>query len=445
MGTITHRTVWRLAGPIIVGHISIPLLGMVDTAVIGQLPGAAPLAGLAIGNLIFSYIYWGFGFLRMSTTGLTAQALGSNNPVELRANAIRALTIGFTIGAVILILHRPLLAVGLYLVDGTPYVETLAGRYFVHRIWGAPAVLCNLAILGWLLGVQNTRSVLWLQLWMNGLNIVLDLFMVLQLKWGVGGAGIATAIAEWSAFGLGLWLMHTMLQQFQCPPLIRSQLWNPQEFKRLIAINRDLFLRTLFLISAFAMLTAKGAQLGTTVLAANTVLLNFQLFTSFGLDGFAHAVEALVGKAVGTRDNVMYRDAVRISTQWAAMVAVGFAGVYAIAGHLLIELLSAEPAVRTAARQYLPWLAVLPIVSVWSYQLDGIFSGSTRSREMRNSMFVSFTVYAGLLFVLVPIFGNHGIWGAFVVFMILRAITLGLSGRGYLPATPSNPTGPSLG
>lgn len=434
MGTITHGTVWRLAGPIIIGHISIPLLGMVDTAVIGQLPGAAPLAGLAIGNLIFSYLYWGFGFLRMSTTGLTAQALGGNDPVELRSNAIRALTIGFTIGVAILVLHRPLLAVGLYLVDGTPYVETLAGHYFVSRIWGAPAVLCNLAILGWLLGVQNTRSVLWLQLWMNGLNIVLDLFLVLHLKWGVGGAGIATAIAEWSAFGLGLWLMHTMLRQYQCPSLSRAQLWNAKEFKRLIAINRDLFLRTLFLISAFALLTAKGAQLGTTILAANTVLLNFQLFTSFGLDGFAHAVEALVGKAVGTRDNVMYRDAVRISTQWAAMVAVLFSVVYAVGGEFLIDLLSAESAVRRTARQYLPWLAVLPVVSVWSYQLDGIFSGSTRSREMRNSMFVSFVFYVGLLFVLVPNFGNHGLWGAFIVFMLLRAVTLGLSGRGYQPA-----------
>ncbi len=434
MNTITHRSVLRLAGPIIIGHISIPLLGMVDTAVVGRLPGASPLAGLAIGNLIFGYLYWGFGFLRMSTTGLTAQALGSNDSIELRANAIRALGMGFLIGATIFAFHHPILKLGLDLVHANQEVERLAGTYFVHRVWAAPAVLCNFAILGWLLGVQHTRAVLWLQLWMNGINMALDVFFVLKLRWGVGGAGLATAIAEGSAFILGMWMVHSILKKFQSPSLDRTHIWSPAQFKRLIAINRDLFIRTLFLISAFALLTIKGAQLGTTVLAANAVLLNFQLFTSFGLDGFAHAVEALVGKAIGIRDDIMYRDAVRISTQWAALVALFFAIIYAMGGRMLINILAAEPQVRSIAVHYLPWLVVLPLLSVWSYQFDGIFSGSTRSREMRNSMFASFAVYAMLIFVLVPLFGNHGLWGAFLVFMLLRAVTLGLSGWGYRPS-----------
>lgn len=431
MGTITHSFVLRLAGPIIIGHMSVPLLGMVDTAVVGQIKGAAPLAALAVGNLVFSYLYWAFGFLRMSTTGLTAQALGGSDLVELSANALRALAIGAGIGFLILLLHRPVFSLALFIIDASAKVEALSHTYFVHRIWGAPAVLCNFAILGWLLGVQNTRAVLWLQLLMNGLNIVLDLYFVLYLHWGVGGAGLATAISEWTACGLGLWMVRTILTQYNVPVFGSAHMWSRKQFTRLVAINRDLFLRTLFLISAFALMTVKGAQLGTTMLAANAVLLNFQLFTSFGLDGFAHAVEALVGKAVGVGDKSLYWDSVRISTMWAVGVALCFSVVYALGGHILIRMLSAEPEVQRTAGRYLPWLIILPLVSVWSYQFDGIFSGSTRSREMRNSMFAAFFMYTALLYLLVPILGNHGIWCAFVVFMCMRALTLGMNGWRY--------------
>ncbi|QQR90497.1 MAG: MATE family efflux transporter [Myxococcales bacterium] len=425
MTKISHNQVWRLATPIIIGHISVPLLGMMDTAVVGRLPGPEPLGALALGNLVFNYLYWGFGFLRMGTTGPTAQAWGSGNHEEVSKLAKRAFVLSFCISIVIVLLQVPIIYFALRLISADEQLKTLASSYFYARVWGAPAALGNFVIIGWLLGIQQARSVLWIQLWMNGLNIVLDLLMVFVFHQGVAGVGYATAVSEYAAFAAGI----VSMQHF-APQLFELKEWKEAFHLRALApmlsINGDLFVRTLCLISSFALLTFMGARMGRLVLASNALLMNFQLFASYSLDGFAHAAEALVGQSLGAKDRKAYWSAVKISTVWAAGMAIIYVLVYGAFGGALIDTLSIDPAVQSEARRFLPWLIITPVVSVWSYQLDGIFAGSTRSKEMRNSMMLSFALYVALVFVLVPRFDNHGLWAAFMLFMVFRAITLGL-------------------
>lgn len=420
-----NRRVWRLAGPIMLSNVSVPLLGAVDTAVVGHLPGAHNIGAVAIGALIFSIIYWGFGFLRMGTTGLTAQALGSGDADQARAYLLRGLALAMVLGSCVLVLQGPLAWAAFSIIEASANVEPLAESYFSIRVWGAPAALANYAILGWFIGIQNTRAALALQVAMNGLNIVLDLWFVMGLGWGVEGVAWATLISEVGAVALGAWLVR------RHAPAVGGR-WRPalildkERFRRLIAINRDLFIRTLCLQAAFVLLTALGARMGDVILAANAVLLIFHMFTSYALDGFAHAVEALAGSALGGRDRDEFRGVVRATSVWALVFSVGFAFAYAVLGVILIGAVTDVPEVRETALTYLPWAVVLPLLSVWSYQLDGIFIGTTRTVEMRNAMMVSLAVFVAATAVLFPLLGNHGLWLAFSGFMVARAVTLGL-------------------
>ncbi len=418
-----HGRIWRLAFPIIISNISIPLLGAVDTAVVGHLPDAKYLGGVAIGAMIMSFVYWGFGFLRMGTTGLTAQAHGAGDADEVRAALARAALIGFAIGIALMALQLPIAYAAFSLVEASGEVEQLARSYFAIRVFGAPGALVGYAYLGWFLGVQNARVTLYVQLWMNGLNIALDLLFVLGFGWGVEGVALATVISEYAGAAMCLWLAHRMLPglggRFR-----RARILARDRLLHTFAFNRDVFLRTICLVSAFAYFTAKGAEMGNLVLAANAVLLNFQLFMAHGLDGFAHAVQALAGGAIGARDRGAFRAAVRVSTLWASVLAVAVTAIYALAGHGIVNLLTGLEDVRAAAAVYLPWAVVSPIVSIWAFQLDGIFLGATRGRAMRNAMIVSLMVYLALCWVLVPVWGNHGLWLAFMGFMAARGITL---------------------
>ena len=304
-------------------------------------------------------------------------------------------------------------------------VEPLADAYFSIRVWGAPAALANYAILGWFIGIQNTRAALALQVAMNGLNIVLDLWFVMGLGWGVEGVAWATLISEVGAALLGVWLVR------RYAPAVGGR-WRPalildkDRFRRMIAINRDLFIRTLCLEAAFVLLTALGARMGDVILAANAVLLLFQTFMAYALDGFAHAVEALAGSALGSRDRGEFRGVVRASSIWALVFSGAFAIAYGVLGVVLIGVITDVPEVRETARAYLPWAVVLPLLSVWSFQLDGIFIGTTRTAEMRNAMIISLAVFVAATAVLFPLLGNHGLWLAFSIFMVARAVTLGL-------------------
>jgi MATE family multidrug resistance protein len=417
--------VWVLAFPIILSNLSTPLLGAVDTAVIGQIPDPAYLGGIAIGAQIFSIIYWGFGFLRMGTTGFTAQAYGAGDADGLRATLARAMILAVIIGAVLLVLQVPLMALALWAFDPGAKVAALTDSYLHIRIWSAPAALANYAILGWFIGVHNTRAALGLQIWMNGINIVLDLVFVIGLGWDVSGVALATVLAEYSAVALGLLLIARALAaaggQWR-----RERILDPQRLRQMLAVNRDIFIRTLCLTGAFAFFTAQGSRLGVTVLAGNAVLMNFQTFMAYGLDGFAHATEALAGAAIGARRKEALRQAVKTSSIWAAMVAAGISVIYWLAGDAIVALLTVSPEVRAHAAEYMMWAVVSPLISVWSFQLDGIFIGATRAADMRNGMIISLVAYLAAAFVLVPLMGNHGLWLSLMVLMVARAVTLGL-------------------
>ena len=280
-------------------------------------------------------------------------------------------------------------------------------------------------MLGWLIGLQRAGSALTIQVFMNGLNVVLDLVFVVGFGWDVKGVALASALSEYAAIAVGLILCARVLRRERAERNVAT-LWDVARFRRLAVINGDIFVRTLFLISAFAVFTAQSAKMGDTTLAANALLLNFQMFLSHALDGFAHAASALVGGAAGARDRAAFRRSVVISTVWAAGTAFLFIAAYAVAGHFLVDVLTSLPDVRQEVYVYLPWLIASPLISVWSFQLDGIYIGATETRLMRNMMVVSFLGYIGALVYLVPAYGNHGLWAALLFFMALRGVTLAL-------------------
>ncbi len=420
-----YRRVWNLSWPTILSNLTVPLLGAVDTAVMGHLPDAAYVGAVAVGAMIFSFVYWGFGFLRMGTVGFAAQARGSGDSDEIRAVLARALLVGLALAVVILILQTPIRIGALLIVDGEAQVEQLAGAYFDARVWGAPATLANYGLLGWLLGMQYVRTALVVQVAINALNVVLDLWFVLDLGWGVEGVALATAIAQYAGafLGLALVLRHLGVIGGQWR---RTRILDATALAETFRVNRDIFLRTLAMIFAWSLMTWTSARLGTTVLAANAILMNFQSFLAHGLDGFAHATSALIGEAVGARDRRAFRRCVAAATFMAIVVAVAYTLVYAAAGPAIIRAFTDIADLRAFSSTYLVWVIVSPLLSVWAYQLDGIFIGATRSAEMRNAMLASVALYVLAIATLPGLFGNHGLWLSVMIFMVIRAVTLAI-------------------
>jgi len=418
-----YRRVWALSWPTILSNLTVPLLGAVDTAVMGHLPDAAYVGATAVGAMIFSFVYWGFGFLRMGTVGFAAQAKGGGSADDVRAVLARALLVGVALAAMVMALQVPIRFAALAVVDAAPEVEQLTGAYFDIRIWGAPATLANYGVLGWLLGMQYVRTALLVQVLINGLNVILDLWFVIGLGWGIEGVALATAIAQYAGAMTGLIFVRRHLAPMG-GSWNRALIFAPAALAETFRVNRDIFLRTLAMIFAWSLLTWTGARLGTTVLAANAILLNFQSFLAHGLDGFAHATSALVGEAVGARDPRALRRCVAAATVMAGAVAAGYALVYGAAGPALIRLFTNIVELRAFAADYVVWMAVSPLLSVWAYQLDGIFIGATRSAEMRNAMAVSVAIYAAAMAALPSLWGNHGIWCVVMIFMVVRALTL---------------------
>ena len=418
-----HRRVWKLTWPMVISNLSIPLLGAVDTAVVGHLDEPTYLGAVAIGAVIFNFIYWGFGFLKMSTTGFSAQAFGAGDADEVRATLARALAIALVLALAVLALQVPLGLAALYLFDASAPVEAMTGVYFEVRIWSAPAALANYVLLGCFLGTQNPRAALAHLICLNGVNIVLDIAFVVGLGWGVAGVAAASVIAEYAALALGAVLLARILRRIG-GTWVRARIVALAPLRRTLRAHGDVFVRTLCLLIAFGVFTAQGAKLGDVTLAANAILLNFQSFTAFALDGIAHAAEALVGGAIGARNRAALRSAVVVSTLWALLVAVLMTLIYALGGTAIIGLLTSLVEVRAVAAEHLIWSIVLPVVSVWSYQLDGIYIGATHTAAMRNGMALSLAAYGVALWLVFPAWGNHGLWLAFVVFMVARAITL---------------------
>jgi len=418
-----HRRVLTLAFPIVLANLTQPILGAVDTAVAGHLDGPQYLGGVALGGLVFSFVFWGFGFLRMGTTGLVAQALGARDAAALRATVLRALLLAVAIGVSVLAFQTPIIAVALRALGGSAAVRETASAYCHARIWAAPFALGNYAVLGYLLGCQRVRLALLTQVVINAVNIVAVLLFVYRFGWGVAGIGAATAFADFCGFALGLVILWR-LRERGLPPLAIHTLFDTPAIRRLVAINRDIFIRTLCLLGSFGWFAHLGARQGDAILAANALLLNFQTFMAFGLDGFAHAAEALVGAAAGARDRDAFRQAVKVTMLWSAVGAAGFSIAYWLGGEWIIARLTDQAVVRATAMRYLPWAALLPLASVAGFQLDGVFIGATRTRELMKAMAVSLAVFLLAAWTLAGSLGNHGLWLALTVFMVARGVTL---------------------
>ncbi|MDO5621078.1 MAG: MATE family efflux transporter [Paracoccus sp. (in: a-proteobacteria)] len=419
MGVLTNRRVLAIALPIVLSNITVPLLGLVDTGVIGQLGQPAPIGAVGIGAVILASAYWIFGFLRMGTTGLVAQAHGAGDRTAAGAHLLRALAIAGGAGLLFILLQAPLFWAAFRLAPASAQVEALARDYLAIRIWGAPAAIAVFALTGWMIATERTRAVLALQLLMNGTNIALDLWFVLGLGWGVQGVAAASLMAEYLGAGFGLYLARDTIRAALGQPL-----WSAPELRRLSSVNGNILIRSVLLQASFTSFLFLAAGQGDVTLAANQVLLQFLTIAAYALDGFAFAAESLVGQAIGAGRPGQVRQASRLTAQWGVAGAVLMALVFALAGGTIIDALTTAPEVRAESRHYLPWLVVLPLVSVASYMFDGIFIGATLTREMRQTMTISAALYVMALVIFLPIWGNHGLWAALVVLNAARGLTM---------------------
>ncbi|MGO0696502.1 MATE family efflux transporter [Pseudomonas guariconensis] len=422
----THRKVWALAAPMILSNISVPLVALVDSTVIGHLPHAHQLGAVAVGSTLFTFMVGLMSFLRMGSTGFAAQAAGRSDGAALRQVLVQGLLLALAFALLIGLLAIPFSQLALQAMQPSAALHQSTEDFFHTRLLGLPAALASYALVGWFLGTQNARAPMAILLTTNVLNIVLNLWFVLGLDWGVLGSARASVMAEWSAALLGLALTGPALRAYPghiaWAALKRWQSWRP-----LLSVNRDIFLRSLALQLVFLLVTVQGARLGEATVAANALLLNGLMLTAYALDGLAHAVEALCGHAIGARDHQTLRRSLVVACGWSLIVSLGFAALFLVAGHLFIDLQTDIDSVRVAAYPFLPYLAVLPLIAVWSYLLDGLFIGATRAREMRNAMLLSVALSLPLALAMSGL-GNHGLWLAFLVFMGLRAITLGWVG-----------------
>jgi MATE family multidrug resistance protein len=420
---VSHRKVWILAGPIILSNISQPLVGAVDTAVVGHLPGPESIGAVALGALIFSFLYWGFGFLRMGTTGFVARAFGIGDWQGLSDTLLRVLILAVGLGLAAVALGRGIIDLALYLLESSAEVEGLAADYAHIRIWSAPAVLCVYAFSGVLIGLHDTRSAFALQLLLNIANMLFDLLFVIGFGWGVEGVALASVLAEYLAVGFGAWLLRRPIRR-ACVDFDRRRLLDRDALRLLFTANLNIFVRTLCLLFAFSYFTAMGAKQGEIILAANAILMHLQSIMAAALDGFAHAVEAMAGSIYGAGRRRLFRRAVVISGSWGLLIALLMGAAYLLFGESIIGLFTAIDEVAASALLFLPWMVASPLVSVWSFLLDGIFIGTGHTREMRNAMIVSLLAYLAFLQWSLPAFGNHGLFAGLLVLMVLRALSL---------------------
>src|SRR6056297_199159 len=422
---ITHPRVLRIAIPIVLANLTVPFQGIADTAVIGQIPDATPLAAVAVGAALLTTLLWVFSFLRMGTAGLTAQAMGAGDRAEVTALLIRALMIGGAGGLLLIPLMGPIAAIGFGVSPASDAVKDLAADYMDIRILSAPAAVAIFGINGWLGAQERTRSMLVLQLWIVSLNITLNLVFVFGMDLGVKGVAWATVCADWSGLALALWLCRGAFAN----PAWRdwARVFDRARLRVLAAVNTDILIRSLLLemiILSFVFYYSAG--FGVVTLAASHVLLHFIELMAYALDGFAFAAEAMVGQAVGARAIARLRRAVRITSFWGLVVNAGFATVFAFLGGTIIDAMTKDPQVQQAARLYLPWIVMVPLVGLPAWMLDGIFIGATRTRDMRNMMAISVVIYFLAITALIPILGAHGMWAALMIAFLARGATLAL-------------------
>ena len=420
---LTHKRVLKIAGPIVLSNATVPLLGIVDVGVVGQMGEAAPIGAVGIGAIILSSVFWIFGFLRMGTVGLVGQAEGAGDAAEVSAILTRALMIA-GVGGLLLISLYPVFVWAAFSWDPTSEeVEGLARQYLFIRIWTAPFAIAVYALTGWLIAQERTGAVFWIQLLMNGLNIALNFLFVLGFEWGVAGVALSTAIAEVVGAGLGLWFCRNAFER----PDWRDwgRVFDRARMIKMALLNADILIRSALLVAMFTSFTFLGAQFGDVTLAANEVLIQFMYLTAYAMDGFAFAAETLIARAYGRKDPERVRRSAVLTSIWGLGICVAFAVLFFTLGPVFIDLLAKDAEVQAAGRVYLPWMIAAPIVGCAAWMLDGIFIGAARGRDMRNMMIISALVYVAAVIILIPIFENHGVWMALLVSFAARGITLG--------------------
>jgi len=417
---INHALVVRLALPMAVAHLSTPLLGFADAAVIGRLGEAYLLGAIAAAAVVFDFTFWGFGFLRMGTASLTAQSLGRDDAMEGRAVLLRAMIMAGVLGVVLIALQRPIAWIGFTLLDASGPVTGAARSYFDIRIWSAPFALANYALLGVFIGRGKTGIALGLQILINVSNIIFNVSLVYGLSLGVRGSALGTFLAEILGVIGGLVTLTALDRQWFV--VDRKILKDRTQIFKLMSINRDLVIRTLALSSSYAFFTAQGARGGDVILAANAVLMNLYLISACFLDGFATAAQQLCGQAYGAGDGVRFRAAVRLTMIWCLTFAACLSLIAYIGGHAFVTFVSTSDAVREAAWCYIPYAAAAAFCGAAAFEFDGVFFGATWTREMRNMMLFSMVLYLLSFLALLP-FGNTGLWLAFLFFLSVRGVT----------------------
>lgn len=420
---VTHKRVLYLAIPVVLSNATVPILGVVDTAVIGQMGEAIPIGAVGIAAIILTSIFWLFGFLRMGVSGQTAQALGEENILEANALLIRSLIIGFIVGLIFIFFQSLIFSGALWLSPASKEVKSLAKEYLHIRIYSSPAVIGLYGITGWLIAKERTRSVFFIQFFMNSMNILLDIVFVLKLDMGVSGVAYASLIAEWTGFLIALWLTKEVFKNNIWKN--KHHIFNISRIKKMASINSDILIRTLLLQAAILSFIFLGSSFNDETLAANQILIQFLHISSYGMDGFAIASEALVGKAVGARKINTFRRAVKLTSIWGAITVISIFIFFSLFGEILIRYMTTSIDIQNVAIKYLPWMVIAPLVGGASWMLDGIFIGATRTADMRNMMLISFVFYILSLIILLPNYGNHGLWLALIIFYIARGVTLG--------------------
>lgn len=416
-----NKKILRLAIPSIVSNITVPLLGLIDVAIVGHLGAAAYIGAIAVGGLLFNIVYWSFGFLRAGTSGLTSQAYGRGEPVETAHVLVRAVTIGLGIAAILLLLQYPIRQAAFLTIDTSDEVRRLASLYFNICIWGAPAVLGLYGLTGWFIGMQNSRYPMYIAITQNIVNILASLTLVFLLDMKVEGVALGTLLAQWGGFGMALFLWRKRYGELRPWLCIRKALQR-SAMRRFFSVNGDIFLRTLCLIAVTTFFTSTGARQGDVILAVNTLLM--QLFTLFSyfMDGFAYAGEALVGRFIGARDKASLRLSIRLLFRWGMGLTALFTLLYAIGGESFLGLLTDDKTVIAAAGAYYYWALAIPVAGFAAFLWDGVFIGATASRQMLYSMLVASAVFFILYYLFRDALGNHALWLAFVVYLFLRGL-----------------------
>jgi MATE family, multidrug efflux pump len=436
-----NRSFWLLAGPMIIGNISMALLGLVDTAVIGHLDTAVYLGGVAVGAVIFDFLYWGMGFLRMGTTGIVAQAHGQEDATEARTILMQSIIVGLSIAFLFLLLQKPVFDIGLSLLEGSPEVKHYAEVYCRWMIWGMPALMVLFSINGWLLGMQNAMAVLHIGIVVNVINIILDVVFVVYMDMDVRGVALATVMSQYCGVIMSFFIVRKHLLKHS-GEWLRDKIFNLEKIRRFLSLNHDIFIRTICLILVFAFFTRESATHGDLVLAANSILMKFYLLMALALDGFNHAAEALTGKAIGEKNRALFNKVVSLTLRWSLAFGLFFTLFYWVAGQGMINLLTDIESVREVALIYLPWMIVLPVISVWCFLLDGIFIGATRGPEMRNAMLICTFIFFLPIWYVLQFLDNHGLWLAFTIFIAVRGLVLGVyyylieKNEGFIPLKP---------